>query len=329
MSADVDDPAILHRTQVSASAGVEFRCLEFRFSTDTVGGTVNLLRTDDASRVVIADNRFVGADNQGFGNGLAIGIGGGSVDVEVVRNEISHFHYGIASGGSQEVRIANNEIWDFSADAVQILGVTDMVIEKNYLHDARKPDGSGVHQDFIQLYSTATSVRTERLAVLGNVLDVGNGKVPQGIFLGNEAADSGGEDAYYRDITVEGNLLYGARYNGILVAETVGATIRQNTLLQVPASSLKPSQSGFEGPAYAPSIRTSATDVSIEDNVAAEIPAGNGEGNVSVSLDDYPIYFEEDSLVGGPPHRWVPADGGAIDGIGAFAWGTPLSGEEL
>jgi len=172
-SADPNNPATLGRVHVENSSNVVFDRLQFEFSTNTIGKTVILFRTDDASNITLSNSLIQGAqDSGGFGLGVGVGIGGGSENVVILNNEITSVHYGIATGGATGTQVVGNEIHNFSADGIQMISVKDMLIEGNFMHTALKPPSSGVHQDFIQLFSRANSNITEGLTIRNNILDV-------------------------------------------------------------------------------------------------------------------------------------------------------------
>ena len=327
-SANINNQATFGQTMIDDSSNIKFENLDFNFGTNSVGQSTFLFLTENVDGITVNNSTFTGAqDAGGFGYGNGVGIGGGSKNVTFSGNELSSFYYGMVSGGSEDVIIRNNEISNFSADSMQLLSVTDMLIEGNYLHDARKPATSGVHQDFIQMFSRPGVDPTSGLTIRNNILDIGEGMVPQGIFLGNEMISDhgGGIESYYRDIVVEGNVLYGARYNGILVAETIGVTVRNNTILQAES----PMAPGFVGGSFAPAISVIATsqNVTVTDNVAAATVGDIGvnwnvSGNVDVRLADYANYFTSQSLANGAPNNWVVIEGSIIDGVGADSLDT-------
>ena len=54
----------------------------------------------------------------------------------------------------------------------------------------------------------------------------------------NEMVDTGGagDEMFYRNITIEDNVIYNAQVHGITVGETHGLTIKNNTILRNQAS---------------------------------------------------------------------------------------------
>ena len=104
----------------------------------------------------------------------------------------------------------------------------------NHFFDFDTAADSDDHGDMIQFWTAGTSRPSTNITIRGNVLNSGRGGWTQSIFIRNEMVDTGraGDDMFYRNITIEDNVIYNAHAHGISVGETHGLIIRNNTILR-------------------------------------------------------------------------------------------------
>jgi hypothetical protein len=187
----------------------------------------------DSKNIAITRSTFDG-DNAKSGSATEIGFGTarglyvtGSSGVEIANNKFSNFHRGL-------VLVTGNEITDMSSDGVNLSEVTNAVVQGNHIHDFRMHPSSTAHPDFIQMMSSSTSnVASSNVKIVDNLLDQGSGIWTQSIFLKNEAVNVYGKGLalFYKDILIENNIIRNGHANGISVGETIGVTIKNNTVL--------------------------------------------------------------------------------------------------
>lgn len=69
-------------------------------------------------------------------------------------------------------------------------------------------------------------------------MDIGEGDKTQSIFMRNDLVDRGlaGEEMYYQNILIEGNVILNGHKHGITVGETDGLIIQNNTILSIGSS---------------------------------------------------------------------------------------------
>jgi hypothetical protein len=167
--------------------------------------------------------------------------------------------------------LSGNEFYGMRCDGIDLTAVQGVVIENNYFHDFisnGNASGTRDHRDFIQFWSTGADRPSTDVMIRNNLLDIGAGDWTQSIFIRKEMVDGGstGEEMFYRDFLIEGNVIRNSHSHGITVGETIGLTIQDNTLLR---------GTGPDGQNYgAPRINVSATsqDVAITGNVLANEP---------------------------------------------------------
>jgi Concanavalin A-like lectin/glucanases superfamily/PKD domain/Right handed beta helix region len=202
-------------------------------------------------------------------------------------NNISGYYQGLQFLETTRITVTGNEIYQVQADGMRMGGVADVVISGNYFHDFLGSDQEANHSDMLQLWSTNAVIKSNNILVSDNRFISGDGSATQSIFMRNELADQPTErkDQYYRNITIENNLIYNGHSHGITVGETNGLTIERNTLLHNPQSTIG---NGTTRVSWAPTIHVSkhSTDVRIANNITKAVNAGPDaviQGNLTVN----------------------------------------------
>jgi len=294
------------------------------------------------SRVLIdGDNaRGISAEDNGFGFGIGLNVLY-STDVVVENSEIRRFHRGIGVGESKGFTLRGSEIHDLRSDGMNFAQVSGVLIENNSIHDFRRPAETGDHADMIQFWTVGTTKPSTDIVIRNNVLNSGTGLYTQSIFLRNELVDQGqaGKELFYRDITIEGNVIINAHLHGITVGEAKGVTIANNTLIQNDAS-INTLDADIDSDVWTPQILVAprAQDVRITRNAVAAITGPKGQADWVVE-GNFPIQNRRRGEAGfytkvfANPLRGDPRDlgsfaylpGGPLDGtgIGAARLGAP------
>jgi len=175
----------------------------------------------------------VSSVDDGFGYGFALTIRD-SADIRVENNEINGFYCGVTFNGIRGLLVAGNDVHSMRMDGLKFAQVTDVVIKDNYIHDFNRSKSSADHADMIQFWTAETTQPSRNITIRDNILNSGTGWYTQSIFMRNDMVDKGkaGPEMFYRDITIENNVIVNAHANGITVGETNGLTIRNNTLIR-------------------------------------------------------------------------------------------------
>jgi parallel beta-helix repeat protein len=203
---------------------------------------------------------------------------------------------GAVFGDTDGLVLRNNEFVDMRSDGIDFSGVSNVTIEGNYIHGFRQSSGSGDHMDMIQFWTTGVVRPNTNITIRNNWLMAEDGHWAQSIFMRNELVDTGaaGKEMYYRNVTIENNVIHNAHLHGITLGETDGVVIRNNTLLHNTAA-------GNEGTVNVPriSVAANATNVSVTKNIipsprATTEPAGFSD-NLYVQQSDptQPHYYNE------------------------------------
>ncbi|MEM8728368.1 MAG: right-handed parallel beta-helix repeat-containing protein [Pseudomonadota bacterium] len=176
---------------------------------------------------------------EGYYAGLGIRLMNVS-DITLDNNDISGHYRGIAVENADGLTVQDNYVHDIRSDAMAFGEVQDALIENNTIANMvpwRHEDASwgGDHPDMIQFWTSNSAEATENVVIRGNVMMQsysGEGTMAQGIFMRNPKAEKTPNDDtfYYRNITIEDNVIYNSHVNTIYVGETHGLTIADNTL---------------------------------------------------------------------------------------------------
>lgn len=241
-SADPENPAEISGIQATRFQGLtlENLHLRYRFSTqDPLNFRPFVFQT--CSDLRITATRLEGDEAHGLGtssDGLpyAFGIGVRNCDgVDLIDLHISRFYRGLVVSRSQSIRITGSELTAIRMDGMNFAQVEDVLIESNYIHAFRRSEDPRDHADMIQFWTASTDWASRHIVIRNNVLNSGDGRYTQSIFMRNERADAvDGTDRslYYHDIRIENNLIINAHTHGITVGEVIGLEVLNNTLIQ-------------------------------------------------------------------------------------------------
>lgn len=229
-----------------------------------------------------------GAYPTGFG--LAVRS---SAKIQIENNEIRDFYRGLTVSDSVDVDVIGNDIHAIRMDGMNFAQVERLLVEGNHIHDFKRAVDSADHADMIQFWTAQTKRPSVNVTIRDNVLNSGQGWYTQSIFMRNEEVDTGRADSrmFYRNITIEGNVIINANAHGITVGETAGLNIHNNTLVHNARSDGKKKNIK----SWVPQIRVAASsqNVRIERNVMSRLvgykaqPSWNVADNFAVQ-DDFP-----------------------------------------
>lgn len=231
----------------------------------------------DVSRLRLQGNVFDGdvgrglsADDNGYGIGFGAVIRGGR-DIHIEGNRIRGFWKGLLVRETEGLVVVGNDVSEVRSDGMNFVQVAHARIEGNHIHSFHRSLSSEDHSDMIQIWTAQTEWPSHDVVIRGNVLNAGTGWYTQSIFMGNERArqDRTNTSLYYRDITIENNVIINAHLHGITVGQVIGLTIRNNTVVQNPSAATGDPSEGL----YTPRIRVAelSRDVTISGNVTSQV----------------------------------------------------------
>jgi hypothetical protein len=205
-------------------------------------------------------------DEDAYPTGFGLSVTS-SAEIKIEHNAIHDFYRGLIVTDSVDVDIVNNDLYAIRMDGMNFAQVERVMIENNVIHDFKRAVDSADHADMIQFWTTQTERPSLDIIIRNNVLNSGGGWYTQSIFMRNEEVDRGraGREMFYKNVTIEGNVIINAHRHGITVGETEGLTIRQNTILHNARSDGK----GINYNSWIPKIGVSqgSRNVDIQNNV--------------------------------------------------------------
>lgn len=284
-SADPDDQASFSGIDLRGVKNLTFDNVIFESNYTGSSTWVSPFTVSGSSGITFRNSLFEGKLASGTGDetadGFATGKGllvrGGSSDITVENNEFSTWETAINMGGIENVRIIGNELHSNRKDVMQFSSVRDFLIEDNYMHSTRRSKDSGDHADMIQFFVRGGA--SENITIRGNTLDIGDGDTTQSIFMRNEAVDQkgAGHEMFYKNITIEENIILNKHVHGITVGQTDGLVIRNNSVLDAHPEST----SYVTTPQI--NVKSESINVVIEQNASAAINGYRDQSDWAVS----------------------------------------------
>jgi hypothetical protein len=243
-SADASHPAEFNSILVTGSSGVRFEGLNVNLLPSPLTTTFSaVVRIVSSSQVTFTGGHVQARlattgvpqtsttlDSTGNVIGLPTARGfsiesSGSVLVQGV--EITQVFKGIVLSGVQNVAIRGNNIHDFRTSAIVAGDADHVVIDGNRLEGSH-PFGPD-HADFIHFITSPgqpNSASTD-VAITNNVLDVGDGLPPLGIYF-----DDNGYGVGFSQLNISGNLILNQVGQGVRLENVSASTVTGNVLLQ-------------------------------------------------------------------------------------------------
>jgi Ca2+-binding RTX toxin-like protein len=211
-SADAAHPVTVAGVELSNCSGLTFRDLEV---------TINS-RLQNAFNVAGSSNIHLdGLDVHGATGGVLPGLMfRNSSNVSVTDTQFHDLGTAVCNMNSTGVTISDNRFKDLRGDGIQTTGSSNVTIDGNHFTDFHTAPGD--HPDAIQFFTLNQTAAVHDIVITDNVVVRGAGDIVQGIFLGNEI------DMPYVDVTISGNKIIGAMYNGIAVGVGQNVNISGN-----------------------------------------------------------------------------------------------------
>ena len=208
---------------------------------------------------------------EAYANGFAFGYGPDIADcagTTIEGCELARWFNSLVMRRCTDTVIRGNRIHSGRMDALKLTGMTRVLIEGNDIRDFFTSLDSPDHCDMIQFFTNGTDAPSVGIIIRGNTLDIGRGLYTQSIFMRNEEVDTGRqsfEAMAYRDVLIEENVIVNAQAHGITVGETIGLTIRNNTILHADGGQPDGADASVEIPKI--NLKDASRDVLVERNV--------------------------------------------------------------
>jgi Ca2+-binding RTX toxin-like protein len=289
-SADAGNPAVFSGMNLRGVANLTIDGVVFDYEF-AAGDPIFLhpFSVSDSRNITIRNSTFDGDVAQGVSasdNGYASGVGlsvRGSTNVRLENNEVSQFHRGIIVLESADIAVVGNDIHGIRSDGMNFAEVDGVLIERNHLHDFVASAGSTDHRDMIQFWTNGTDQPSRDIIIRSNFLDIGQGDYTQSIFMRNDQVDQGlaGIELFYQNVLIENNVIINGHLHGIVVGETNGLMIRNNSVLHADGSAVDGPDSGVEIPQI--SVAATSTGVIITNNLTSNIAGYTNQAGWTVT----------------------------------------------
>ena len=230
--------------------------------------------------ILIDGDTAHGVDPAIDGYPTAYGLGiRDSEAVHLEASEIRGFTRGIVTERGRQITFVGNDLHGLRSDGMNFAQVEDVLILANHFHDFDRALASADHADMIQFWTRNTVGPTRNVTIRNNLLDSGEGAYTQSIFIRNEEVDTGnaGPEMFYRNITIENNVIHNAHLHGISIGEVDGLVIRNNTLIHNPASAGDQPELELWRPRI--NVSEAARNVIVTRNVAHAVPGDVGRAD--------------------------------------------------
>ena len=271
-SADPSDPAVLTHVNLRDRENITFEGVKFEAAKGQIPGLATMLRISDCENIKIVNCEMSSNAEGVFGvegahtAGLNLAVVRGSEGVVFSGNRATGFLQGLTLMDSHDGTVTGNEFSGFQGDGIRIAGVSGLLVEGNYLHDFAGAVYEANHPDFIQIWGTNIKVNNENITIRENILDTGAGQAYQGIFGRNEDAAKNG--FLYKNLLVEHNVIHSSFWSGITLADTLGAVVRNNTVLNNPDSYLTAADGSTTTGTMSSWIKVTGEGSVVENNIA-------------------------------------------------------------
>ena len=219
-SADPTKPAVFTDFVLKSSSGITLKGMEF---SNPVPGKDFAFQIQTSSNVTLDHMKVHGPNNMGSGQEVGLMMVRGTTNVTVKDSEFYDGIHGISMLDNNGLKIANNYIHDLRTDGLRGGGNSNLLVTQNTFTDFHP--AAGDHPDAMQLWTNNTTASATNITFSDNLVVRGTGDPIQGIFMRDIVGN-----LPFKNLTITGNMIVGARYNGIAVEHVDGGNISGNTV---------------------------------------------------------------------------------------------------
>lgn len=224
-SADKNRPAVLSDITLNNVKNLTVQDIEFAVNPAKGDNPIKVLSSNNIVFDRLNVHGTLNNDTSDDVSGMFIR---NSTTVTVKNSEFQQLSYGLGHLDSTGLTFTGNNFHDIRSDAVRGGGSSNVLIAENRFSDFY-PIGND-HPDAIQFWTTGTTRGVSNIVVRDNVIERGEGRQIQGIFLGNEINKT------YSNVTITNNLLIGTGYNGIAVTGGQNVVVDNNDIVSIEGS---------------------------------------------------------------------------------------------
>lgn len=219
-SADPLHPAVLTDMLVKGSSGLTFKGLDL---SNPVPGKDFAFQVQTSSNITLDHLTVHGPNNMGSGQEVGLMMVRGTTNVTVKDTEFFNGMHGLSMLDNNGLKVANNYFHDLRTDGVRGGGNSNLLVTQNTFTDFHPAVGD--HPDAMQLWTNNTTTSASNITFADNLVVRGTGAPIQGVFMRDIVGN-----LPFQNVNITGNMIVGARYNGIAVEHVVGGNISGNTV---------------------------------------------------------------------------------------------------
>ncbi|KQR88064.1 right-handed parallel beta-helix repeat-containing protein [Sphingomonas sp. Leaf343] len=214
-------PAVLTDLKINNSKGLTISGLELDAGIKNVDMPFQVLNSSN----VVLDKLFVHGvlDNDASDDVRGMLVRNSS-NVTVSNSRFEQLTDALCHIDSNGVTFSGNSFTGLRDNGIAGGGTSNLTIKNNVFTNF---DHTGdIHPDAIQVWTTNTKASASNITISGNTFDRGTGSVVQGIWVRDEVGN-----LPFQNVTISGNTIVGAAYNGIGVMGANNLTVSQNTVI--------------------------------------------------------------------------------------------------
>ena len=143
-----------------------------------------------------------------------------------------NFYYGAGFDRIIGLREIGNDFHHLAFDGTRHGQIVNGLIANNRFRDMTSTKEG--HRDMIQFWTEGDTIPSQNVVIRGNIITIDDAPAKiQGIFWGNSEVMQYGAGAgmFYKNITIEDNLIYTNQPHGIFIQAANGLSIRNNVVL--------------------------------------------------------------------------------------------------
>ncbi|MBM6575455.1 right-handed parallel beta-helix repeat-containing protein [Microvirga sp. SRT01] len=222
-SLNANKPAVFADLKINNSKGLTLSGVELDASVKKADMGYQVLNSSN----ITLDKLYVhGTLNDNAADDVRALLVRNSTNVTVTNSKFEQLSDALSHIDSNRVTFSGNSFTGIRDNGIAGGGTSNLTIKDNYFTNF---DHTGdIHPDAIQVWTTNTKTTTTDVTITGNVFDRGTGDIVQGIFM----RDPYGTLPFER-VTISGNTVIGAAYNGIYIDGGKDVTISDNTVVAV------------------------------------------------------------------------------------------------
>lgn len=220
VSEDPAKPASFESINIDGGNRVSLSQLRFGGSIEGVAWRVQVI---DSSAIDLSELDITGRPNP------ASTVPGGvyvhrSNHVSLKRLKVGLVSNGLRIFETHQAVVADNIIYDFGSDGMQISDASGSVISGNFITRAHPEPGD--HPDGIQMYTVGKQTAASDIVIKDNLIERGTGDLLQGIFVTDET-----DKNPFANLEIANNIVLGSMYHGITVAGATSGAVRGNVVI--------------------------------------------------------------------------------------------------